>query len=107
MSRIRQQGWATRTFLGFLGTTLIGMSPPRTNAQDPAPGAAPVPSSSEVCGVEVLAPEPSPPPPAESDKPLPINLPTALRLANVAPVEIALAAQRIRVAVAVLERAKV
>jgi outer membrane protein TolC len=49
----------------------------------------------------------SPPPPAESDKPLPINLPTALRLANVAPVEIALAAQRIRVAVAVLQRAEV
>lgn len=40
-------------------------------------------------------------------KPLPINLPTALRLANVQAVDIAAAAQRIQVAAAVLDQARV
>lgn len=43
--------------------------------------------------------------PAEVDRPLPINLPTALRLAGARPIDVALAAQRIRVAAAQLERA--
>jgi outer membrane protein TolC len=41
------------------------------------------------------------------DRPLPINLPTALQLANVRPLDIALASQRIRLAAAELERARV
>jgi len=41
------------------------------------------------------------------DRPLPINLPTALQLANVRAVDVAVAAQRIQVAAAVLEQAKV
>jgi outer membrane protein TolC len=45
--------------------------------------------------------------PAHGDKPLPINLPTALQLANVKPLDIALASERIRVAAAQLERAQV
>jgi outer membrane protein TolC len=46
-------------------------------------------------------------PQAPSEKPLPINLPTALRLANVQPIDIALASQRVQLAVAQLERARV
>src|SRR4051812_5634739 len=40
-------------------------------------------------------------------RPLPINLPTALQLANVRPIDVALASERIRLAAAELERAKV
>jgi outer membrane protein TolC len=49
----------------------------------------------------------TPPAPAACDKPLPINLPTALQLAQVRPVDVALASQRIRLAAATLERARV
>src|SRR5205807_9044951 len=45
--------------------------------------------------------------PTASDKPLPINLPTALRLAGVQPIDIGLASERIRLAAAQLERAQV
>jgi outer membrane protein TolC len=69
--------------------------------------------------VQVLTPEPLqaaaklPPaavraaPPEADDKSLPIDLPTALRLANVTPLDIAVAVQRIRVAAAELARAQV
>src|SRR5262249_14467578 len=46
-------------------------------------------------------PEPDP-----SDRPLRINLPIALRLANVAPIDIALASERIQADAAQLERAQ-
>jgi outer membrane protein TolC len=49
----------------------------------------------------------APPAPTSSDKPLPINLPTALQLAGVRPIDIGLASQRIRLAVTQLERARV
>src|SRR5204863_666319 len=49
----------------------------------------------------------SPAAPSATDKPLPINLPTALQLANIRPIDIALASERIRVAAAQLERAHV
>jgi outer membrane protein TolC len=45
--------------------------------------------------------------PESRDRPLPITLPSALQLANVQPIDIQLAAQRIEVAAAALERAKV
>src|SRR5208282_6785771 len=41
------------------------------------------------------------------DRPLPINLPAALQLAHASAVDIAAAAERIRVAAAVLEQAQV
>jgi outer membrane protein TolC len=41
------------------------------------------------------------------DKPLPINLPSALQLAGVRPIDIGLASERIRLAAAQLERAQV
>jgi outer membrane protein TolC len=44
---------------------------------------------------------------APSEKPLPINLPTALQLANARSLDIAVASERIRLAVAQLERAQV
>jgi outer membrane protein TolC len=47
------------------------------------------------------------PAPAACDKPLPINLAAALQLAGARPIDIALAAERIRVAAAQLERADV
>src|SRR5437762_11603382 len=46
------------------------------------------------------------PAPTLEDKPFPVNLPTALQLANVRPIDIAVASERIRLAVAQLERAK-
>src|SRR5262249_7638170 len=53
-------------------------------------------------------PVPVPPPaPAAGDKPLPINLPTALQLAGARPLDIAVASERVRVAAAQLERARV
>jgi outer membrane protein TolC len=51
-------------------------------------------------------PQTAPPPPA-ADRPLPINLPTALRLANAQAVDVAAAAERIAVAAAQLEQARV
>src|SRR6266849_5080669 len=47
------------------------------------------------------------PAPGPYDRPLPINLPTALQLANVRPIDVAVASERIRLAVAALERAQV
>lgn len=48
-----------------------------------------------------------PPQPAPIDQPLPINLATALQLANVRPLDIAIAAQRLEIANAELRRAEV
>jgi hypothetical protein len=48
----------------------------------------------------------TPPVQTAGEKPLPINLSTALRLANVQAVDIAAAAERIRVAAAVLQQAR-
>jgi outer membrane protein TolC len=47
------------------------------------------------------------PPLSAGDRPLPINLPTALKLADVRAVDIAAAAERVRVAEALLEQAQV
>ena len=48
----------------------------------------------------------TPPVPGNNEKPLPIHLSTALQLANVQAVDIAAAAERIRVAAAVLQQAR-
>jgi outer membrane protein TolC len=55
------------------------------------------------------ATKPTPPtvPAQPCDRPLPINLPTALKLANVRPLDIALASQRLRLAAVDLQRANV
>src|SRR5262245_22808248 len=56
----------------------------------------------------LLEPKPAtllPPPVAATDRPLPINLATAMRLADVAPLDIAIATQRLEAAGAQLQRA--
>jgi outer membrane protein TolC len=68
--------------------------------------AAPVPRALQVSDQPPPVPF-TPPAPAAGDRPLPINLPTALQLSNVRPIDIALASERIQVAVAQLERAEV
>jgi outer membrane protein TolC len=73
-----------------------------TFAQEQAP--APYPLQAPIAPPPVSI---SPPKPTASDKPLPINLPTALQLAGVRPIDIALASERIRLAAAQLERAEV
>jgi outer membrane protein TolC len=45
--------------------------------------------------------------PAAADRPFPINLPTALQLANVRPIDVNVASERIRVATAQLQKARV
>src|SRR5438105_1193422 len=48
---------------------------------------------------------PAPPPGLPESAPLPINLPTALQLAGVRPIDIAVATQRTQIAAAELDRA--
>jgi outer membrane protein TolC len=72
------------------------------------PGCAQVPMAAPRLAQAPSSPPPgsfTPPAPTSGDKPLPINLPTALQLANVRPIDIALASERIRLAVAQLDRA--
>jgi outer membrane protein TolC len=86
--------------LGVLGIALGAARFVFAQEQVPAPRALqtpPVPSPVPVAPIE----------PDPSDKPLPINLPTALQLAGVRPIDVALASERIRLAVAQLERAQV
>jgi outer membrane protein TolC len=68
----------------------------------------PPPMVPAVTPVLAVAPDlPAVPASLPNDRPLPINLPTALQLANVQAVDIAAAAERIRVAAAALEQAQV
>src|SRR5262249_26336644 len=71
-------------------------------AQEAAP--APDPAQPAESTAPVLLALPAAPP---EDRPLPINLPAALQLAGVRPIDIGLASERIRVAAAQLERADV
>ncbi len=85
-----------------LGLCLGGPSPQGTRAQELAPSPRllqPVPTAAPVAYV--------PPPAGSGDRPLPINLPTALRLANASPLDIGIAAERIRTAAAQLGQAQV
>ena len=79
----------------------VGSPPPTHALASPA-----VPSP---VGPELSTPSDLPLTPAvqPDDRPLPINLPTALQLANVQAVDVATAAERIKVAAAVLEQAEV
>jgi outer membrane protein TolC len=102
MSRGDWQKWAAATILGVLGVLMYDSGLDRAFAQEPAPVPRPVQTPESPPPVPVVPPVPTP-----SDKPLPINLPTALQLANVRPIDIALASERIRLAAAQLERARV
>ncbi|MBI1917620.1 MAG: TolC family protein [Planctomycetes bacterium] len=87
-----RQGRRALGILGILG--LAGSLAGQTGV--PGPGTACPPP------VAVGVPLPAP-----CDRPLPINLPTALQLAGARPLDIAVASERVRVAAAQLERARV
>src|SRR5437868_620799 len=83
--------------------TLAGTTQPAAYSQEQAPAPHPLQAAP-------VSPPPVPvttPAPTPSDRPLPINLPTALQLAGVRPIDIGLASERIRLAAAQLERAQV
>src|SRR5262245_9249309 len=93
-------------FAGCLGAELAP-APQRATLtwQTPAeqtPEPAPAPAESEAKTTKVL-----PPLVAAKNRPLPINLLTAMRLAEVAPLDIDIAAQRLAAAEAQLQRANV
>ncbi len=71
-------------------------------AQESLPAPQPLLSGPPVSSVPFDAPKPE-----AGERPLPINLPTALQLAHVQAVDIAAASERIRVAAASLEQARV
>lgn len=98
---------ARRTLLGILlsaapGFFCAGCAEPRIGICEPAPPPGPM----------QIAVDPTPTPPrvatlAPCDKPLPINLPTALKLADVRPIDVGVASQRIELAAAQLRQAQV
>lgn len=92
--------WSRLGVLSLLGTVLALAGLGLAQAQD----------SMVLPPLEVQAPETAPLPaslPLPDSRLYPINLPTALQLANVQPLDIALASERIRLAAAQLERARV
>jgi len=102
MSRAGWRRLAILASLSALGIALGGMGQHLAFAQEQPP--APHPLQLPDCPPPVPLASPAS---MAGDKPLPINLPTALQLANVRPLDIALASERIRVAAAQLERAQV
>ncbi len=102
MSGTRRQRWVGLALLSALGVASLDGGRCLAPAQESAVPSLPV----QVPACPPPAPV-APPAPTSCDKPLPINLPTALQLANVRPIDIALASQRIRVAAAQLDRAGV
>ncbi len=98
MDSAGKPGWQVLLFLGAL--LLVG----------PGVLASAAPAQEFVAPplrVRVAPDPPAAPAVAPCDKPLSINLPTALRLANVRPIDVAVAAQQIRLAAAQLEQARV
>jgi outer membrane protein TolC len=75
-------------------------SPPAVNAQNPPPGDAPA-----AAGENLPVPSVAGGPLAASDKPLPIDLPSALRLGHAQALDIQIASQQWRAAVAQLQGA--
>jgi outer membrane protein TolC len=102
MARVPRQTSVVLAFLSALGTLYLPAGPHFAFAQEPTPAPRPLQPTECPPPVPIAAPAPAP-----CDKPLPINLPTALQLANVRPIDIALASERIRLSVAQLDRARV
>src|SRR6516165_387307 len=96
------QRFGTLAIMSAWAITLCGPKHQLALAQEQAPASDPWHASVQPPPVPVV-----PPGPVSSDKPLPINLPTALQLAGVRPIDIGLASERIRLAAAELERAQV
>jgi outer membrane protein TolC len=98
-------GYSVLAAAAILTTVRLGEA---DGGQMPGPAQEQAPAPRALLGPVQPLPVPATPPvPATSDTPLPINLPTALQLAGVRPIEIGLASERIRVAAAQLERAQV
>jgi outer membrane protein TolC len=85
-----------------VGAALLALGQQAALSQEQVTAPRPLPETSGAPPVPYSRPAPD-----ALDKPLPINLPTALRLANATPIDIAVASQRIRLAVAQLDRAQV
>jgi outer membrane protein TolC len=101
MPRRGRKQWAGLALLGLAGAgTLLRWADAR--GQAPAVGPSPLQVIETPAPVSLALPTSEP-----CETPLPINLPAALQLASVRPLDIAVASQRIRVAVAELERARV
>src|SRR6516164_4930190 len=96
------QRFGTLAIMSAWAITLCGPKHQLALAQEQAPASDPWHASVQPPPVPVV-----PPGPVSSDKPLPINLPTALQLAGVRPIDIGLASERIRQAAAQLDRAQV
>jgi outer membrane protein TolC len=96
------QRFATLAVLGALGFAFRGPAQQLAFAREEPLPPYPLQAPAQPPPVPV-----APPGPTASDKPLPINLPTALHLAGVRPIDIGLASERIRLEVALLERAQV
>jgi len=97
--------WHKLTTLAFLGALGIAFRATGLNlcfAQEETPAPRVVPAIEYPPTGPIKLPLPTP-----SDKPLSINLPTALQLAGVRPIDIAIASERIRLAAAQLDRARV
>jgi outer membrane protein TolC len=92
--------WAGPALLGAGVLALLAAKAPRAGAQEQLP----VPSPLQAAAGGVAVPPPALPAP---DRPLPINLPTALQLAGVRPLDIAAASQQLQVAAAQLKQAQV
>src|SRR5438445_8938099 len=113
---MRKDAWPRALCLFALG--VLTPLPARAQAPQPAravlsqpvleqPPSQPEPKAESLPQPALAAPAPKlfPHPPDPRGRPLPINLPTALRLAEVSPLDIAIAGQRLEVAAAQLDRA--
>ncbi len=101
MSRTLRRPWIALVLVTGLGIAAhITLAP--SIAQETAPTQSPEQIRTRPLPVPV-----QPPAPAAGDRALPINLATALQLANSRPLDIAVASEQIRLALAQLDRAKV
>lgn len=90
---------------GWVALTVCGVAAALHAGQPGPPEPLPTPRSAPTSAAPPVSL--APPAPDASDRPLPINLPTALQLADVRPIDIAVASERVRVAAAQLTRARV
>ena len=97
--RLRRAAWA------IPAAAAVAAAPPQpTPVAQPMADVLPEPRTDGPPDALILPPTPSG---TEAGKPLPIDLPTALRLADVSPLDIAIAAERLNAAAAALDRARV
>jgi outer membrane protein TolC len=103
MSRTYQRPWTILAFWSGLGIVSVVGGTQYASAQESALS----PQSPRQVSPATPPITVAPPSPEAGERPLPINLPTALELANARAIDIALASQRIQIAAAELQRAKV